>query len=103
MPTIPANEAVGRLIREVEENLPADELLEIRNELIPGQPRLPEEAVQDKKALMDHIVAYLNSGLPMEEVAEMWNLIFTRHRNVWYNEMEDQIHYNEEREPSYLE
>ena len=30
---------------------------------------------------------------------DLWGLIFPRHRNVWYDEEEERIHYNEEAEP----
>ncbi len=34
----------------------------------------------------------------MDEIVDLWRIICTKHRNVWYNEEEEQIHYNEESE-----
>ena len=31
-----------------------------------------------------------------EEIVDLWNVLFPADRNVWYDEQEDKIHYNEE-------
>jgi hypothetical protein len=37
-------------------------------------------------------------GLEIDEIMDLWGLIFPKHRNVWYDEEEEHIHYNEETE-----
>jgi hypothetical protein len=36
--------------------------------------------------------------LEIDEVIDLWRLILPRHRNLWYDEEEERIHYNEEAE-----
>jgi hypothetical protein len=49
--------------------------------------------------LIERLVEHVNSGLEIDEVIDLWGLIFPRHRNVWYDdEEEERLHYNEEAE-----
>jgi hypothetical protein len=44
------------------------------------------------------IVDHINSELEIDEVIDLWRPILPRHRNLWYDEVEERIHYNEEAE-----
>ena len=37
-------------------------------------------------------------GLEIDEVMDFCGLIFPKHRNVWYDDEDERIHYNEETE-----
>jgi hypothetical protein len=103
MPVVSKNEAIALLTKEVEENLTADDLLEVHNELFPDDPYTEEEVYDDTTPAIEQLVDYLHGGREAEEIIDLWNLIFPKHRNVWYDEEEQRIHYNEESEPSRTE
>ena len=42
------------------------------------------------------LALHIRSGLEAEEIVDLWNVVFPGDRNVWYNEEDDEIHYNEE-------
>jgi hypothetical protein len=96
MPVVSKDKAVELLTKEIEQKLPADEVLEVYNELFPKDRRTEAEASKDVTPLVKRLVAYINGGQPIEEIVELWNLIFTtRYRNVGYDEETEGIHYDE--------
>ena len=97
MPVVTKEQALKLLTDEVQEKLGADELLEVYNEVFPDSP-YTEEVHEDVTPLIKPLVDHINSGLEIDVLMELWRLIFTKHRNVWYDEEEERIHYNEETE-----
>ena len=98
MPVVTKDKALDLLTNEVEEKLGADELLEVYNEVFPDDPYAGEEAHNTSGPLVERLVDHINSGLEIDEVIDLWGLIFPKHRNVWYDDEEERIHYNEEAE-----
>jgi hypothetical protein len=98
MPVVTKDQALELLAGEVENKLGADELLEVYNEIFPDKPYSEEDAHEDTGPLVERLVDHIHSGLEIEEVLDLWGLIFSRHRNVWYDEDEERIHFNEETE-----
>src|SRR5262249_52526612 len=98
MPVVTKDKALELLTNEVQEKLGADELREVYNEVFPDDPYTEEEAPEDVRPLVEQIVGHVNSGLEIDEVIDLWGLVFPRHRNVWYDDEEERLHYNEEAE-----
>jgi hypothetical protein len=98
MPEVTQDQALELLTKAVREQLPADEVLEVYNELFPTHPYAEAEAKKDPSRLVEELVAHIHSGLEVGELMELWRLILTRDRNLWYDEVEEKIHYNEETE-----
>jgi hypothetical protein len=98
MPVVTKDQALKLLTDEVEEKLDTDELLEVYNEVFPDNPYTEAVAHEDVTPLIEQLVDHVNSGLEVEEVIDLWGLIFPRHRNVWYDDEEERLHYNEEAE-----
>lgn len=98
MSVVTKDKALELLTDEVQEKLGADELLEVYNEVFPDNPYTEEEAYKDVTPLIERLVGHVNSGLEIDEVIDLWGLIFPRHRNVWYDDEEERLHYNEEAE-----
>lgn len=88
MPALSTDEATERLARGVEKARPTV-LAEIRAELF---PEAPGAAAQSASGLARHI----RDGLAAEELVDLWNVVFPEDRNVWYDEEDEKIHYNEE-------
>jgi hypothetical protein len=97
MPAVTKDKALELLTNEVQEKLGTDELLEVYNEVFPDDP-YTEEVHEDAMPLIERLVDHVNRGLETDEVIDLWGLIFPRHRNVWYDDEEERLHYNEEAE-----
>jgi hypothetical protein len=95
MPVVTRDKALELLANAVQEKLDTDELLEVYNEVFPDGPYSKEDAQNDRWPLIEQLVAHIHGGLEIDEVVDLWGLIFPRDRNVWYDEEEDRIHYNE--------
>lgn len=95
MPVISKEEAVERLTREVAENLPADEVLEVYNDIFSKDRRSAAEMGADVRPLVERIVAYINKQ-SLGGIIELWNLIFTiRYCNVGSDVEEEGLYYEE--------
>jgi ATP-dependent protease Clp ATPase subunit len=102
MPAITREEAIEQMVRAVE-SFPADELIELYNELFPKEAvpfTTPAEAVAPLAA---RIVAYLRGDRGMDQIVELLSLIVPRRRRVYYDETEDKIHYSEEADPLFAD
>jgi len=94
MATITKQRAVDRLTHAVRE-AHADDLVEIYNELFPEEPTTEDQAHAGPSSLVERIVAHIASGLEVEEILDLWNVIFPTHRRVWFAEDEGLMHYDE--------
>lgn len=88
MPALTTHEAAERLASGIEQARPSA-LPEIYAELFPETPPVAELS---QAALASHV----RSGLKAEELVDLWNVVFPADRNVWYDEEDDRIHYNQE-------
>ena len=96
MPTIRRSEAAEKLAVAVEAASP-DDLLEIYAELFPERDR-PHGRASD--ALLGEITSYVRTKIEPEEIVDLWNVVFPADRNVYYDEEEGVVVYNQE-EPWY--
>ncbi len=93
MPAVTREQALKQMSKQLE-NFDPTELVEVHNEVFPDDPATEEQARANPgllvKRLSDHI-----SSREIDEFVERWHLVFTKYRNVWYNEEEDLIYYTE--------
>ena len=64
-------------------------LAEIYSELFPEKPANGTLTAAD-------LAQHVRNGLKAEELVDLWNVVFPADRNVWYDEEDEKIHYNEE-------
>ncbi len=88
MPVLTTAEATERLAKVVEMARPTD-LAEFYAELFPEKPPAAPPSAAD-------LARHIRGGLEPEEIVDLWNVVFPADRNVWYNEEDDMIYYNEE-------
>ena len=88
MPALSTAEAAERLAKAVENAKPTV-LTEIYAELYPEKPSAGTPSAIE-------LAQHVRSGLEVEELVDLWNVIFPADRNVWYDEEDEKIHYNEE-------
>jgi hypothetical protein len=94
MTTIPRQQAVDRLSEAVKNALP-DDLAEIHNELFPATPIVEEQAERDPHALVGKIIEHIESGLEVQEILDLWKVIFPKHHFVDFDEENGLVHYDE--------
>lgn len=87
MPVLSTNEAAERLAKVVEKANPTT-LTEIYAELFPEKPAPTAPSAPE-------LAQHVRSGLEAEELVDLWNVVFPTDRNVWYDEEDEKIHYNE--------
>ncbi len=87
MPEIPIREAAERLAKVVEKAEPSD-LVDYYAELFPRKP-------QSNPVPESEFAKYILNGIEPEEIVSLWNLVFPRDLNVWYNEETDKIHFSQ--------
>jgi hypothetical protein len=97
MPSVSKNEAIDRLATAIERS-ELDDLIEVYNELRPESPRSLGGSHEGREELLSDIKDYIRQGLEVEEVVDLWNVVFPQDRNVWYDEETDLVRFNEEPE-----
>lgn len=88
MPVLLKHQAAEKLATFVEKIEPVI-LAEIYSELFPEEVAPPQPSATD-------LAKYIRGGLAAEEIVDLWNVVFPSDRNIWYDEQEDEIHFNEE-------
>lgn len=88
MPALAKTQATEKLAVVVEKAQPAT-LAEIYLELFPEQTSATIPSAYD-------LAKHIRNGLEVEEIVDLWNVVFPEDHNVWYDEEENEIHYNEE-------
>jgi hypothetical protein len=95
MPAISRTEAVERLAMAVEK-APPDMLVEIYIEMFPAKSK--PACVPLAQELAQHV----RTGFAPESIVDLWRVLFPGYRNMYYDEEDDALKYNE-REPRYAE
>ena len=91
--------AVDELVRAVKSADP-DDLVEIYNELFPQRPITRHDTDRAAASVVQAVLAHIAQGLEIEEILDLWNVIFPAHRGVWFDEESGMIHYEEETQPA---
>jgi hypothetical protein len=52
----------------------------------------------DCEELTAGIMNRIQNGLEDEEIVDLWNVVFPKDRNVWYDDETERVHFNEEPE-----
>jgi hypothetical protein len=97
MPTLSKKKAVEALREEVCKARP-DDLVEIHNELFPGEPTTEKAAQRDPGTLTAKILGHIEAGLEVEEILGLWGVVFPGSRDVWYDEEKNRVHYEKDEE-----
>ncbi len=95
MPVITKDQAVERISTEITQ-FACDDLVEVHNELFPDSPESTDGGQVDCDRLLAGITSHIEGGLEVEEIVDLWNVVFPKDRNVWYDEETESIHFNEE-------
>lgn len=88
MPALPLHEAAEKVAQGVESARPTV-LREIYSEIYPEKPPVESPSAAELARLV-------RGELEPEEIVDLWNVVYPADRNVWYDEEDEQVHYNEE-------
>ncbi len=94
MPTVMRSEAADRLTQQVHA-MNRSNLLDFHNELFPEDP-ISEIDTKDVSAVRRKVLDYLGRGVEVEEILDLWNVVFPDAWNVYYDDETDEIHYRDE-------
>lgn len=72
------------------EEMGAEDVLEIYNQIFQDEPASEEDAYEDVSALSEQIADHLDSGLGREELVDLWKLAFPKDRDVSFDEDEEE-------------
>lgn len=100
MPTITPDQAIAAITEAIEQNPDVDELLEIDESIFRQNPFSEAEAYKDVRPLVQRLVHHVRTRKAPDEIRWLFRLIFTNYRNVWYNEEDEVISFNEEADES---
>ena len=87
--------ATQRLSSDIEK-FSWDDIVEIHNELFPLQPHSVECESKDADEVRKKVMNRLAEGLESEEIIDLWNVVFPRDRNVWFDDEQACVRFNEE-------
>ena len=102
MPTIPLDEAARRITDEVKE-MANDDVVEAYNELFPDEPASDQTANGNAASLVARIVDRIKRRIEPEELVDLWNVVFPKDRQVYYDESSRLVHYEPEQVESDVE
>ena len=97
MQTLTKKKAVEALTEEVRK-APPDDLVEIYNELFPREPTTEKAAERDPRSLTTKILGHIENGLEVEEILDLWRVVFPGSREVWFDEEKNRLHYEQDEE-----
>jgi hypothetical protein len=93
MAVVTKSEAVNRLVEAIEQ-APSDDLAEIYTELFPDR-EAPDATGGARGPLARQVVDHIRRGIETEEIVDLWNVVFPADHNVWFDEEDRVIRYNE--------
>lgn len=94
MSTIKIEAAMKRLTSAVEQ-MQADDILQVYNELFPNKLVTEDELSQNLTCFVEQIHDHMKQGLEPEEVVDLWNVVFPMDRGVSFDEEENLLVYEE--------
>ena len=92
MPVLTKRKAVETLTAEVLRATPAD-LAEYHNELFPRERVSVNGAGYDPAAVSAKVLKPIAAGLEIEEILDLWNVIFPGHGDRWFDEVGKKFHF----------
>ena len=92
MPEVALADAVRTLTEKVREMDLAD-LRDAHNELFPETPIPPIDPSSQGAGVRQKVLAYLAGGVAVEEILDLWSVVFPEAWNAYYDDETGTIHY----------
>lgn len=94
MTKISKAEAMKKIVESLG-NLRDDQLVEVYNELFPADSTTDQEVCDGKERILKEIRDYVGRGLEIEEIVDLWNVLYPKDMNVLYDEETNTIQYDQ--------
>ena len=92
MPTTSLAEA-GWAIGDKVEVMGLDDLRDAHNEMFPATPIQPIDSRSEEASIRQKMIAYLRADIAVQEVLELWSIIFPETHSVHQDDETGMIHY----------
>jgi hypothetical protein len=92
MPEVAPADAVRALIEKVQA-MDLDDLRDTHNELFPRTPIPPIDPSSQGAGVRQKVLAYLAGEVAVEEILDLWSVVFPDAWNVYYDDETRTIHY----------
>jgi hypothetical protein len=92
------DEAVERMLKGIE-GLDANDLVEVYNELFPRTPVKHKDINGDGARLLGPILDYIHRGLELDEIMDLWPVVFSGVRSLYWDEVDEKFYPNPELQP----
>ena len=94
MVTIPKTEAVRRLSENIA-SMDSDDLREVYNELFPSDPMSRHQIAEGMEPFVKRIHEHIAKGLELEEIVDLWRVVFPELRKPSFGDDTDTIQFLE--------
>jgi hypothetical protein len=98
MQSVTIDDATKRLAQELK-LMPLDDLVAIHNEMWMSERINREDVGEDAAPVLARIMAHLRNGLAIDELIDLWNVVFPKERARYYDEEDGALCCREENEP----
>ena len=95
MAAIKKDQALSKLTAAIHAMRP-DEIADVYNELFPENPSRPSEINGDLPKFEKKIFDYIEKGLEVEEILDLWRVVFPKDRRIQFDEVTDEITYKDQ-------
>lgn len=92
MLAIQKSEAVEKLAQAIAVSS-SEDLADVFAELFPDRPRLRLAEAETRRG---EVTEYVRTKMEPEELVDLWNVVFPTHRNVYYDDADGLLCYNQE-------
>jgi hypothetical protein len=94
MPAIKKDQAVSKLTDAIRALQP-DDVADIYNELFPEAPSDVSSVKKDPGRFQKQIIDHIDKGLELEEILDLWRVLFPKDRRVHFDEETKELKYKE--------
>jgi chromatin segregation and condensation protein Rec8/ScpA/Scc1 (kleisin family) len=99
MTAITKEQAIRRITESVP-HLSADDLVEVYNDIFWDARATNDEVKRNTESVRRRVEEHMHNGLEVEEILDLWRVIFPADRNVSYDDETDTLHFSEQEEES---
>jgi hypothetical protein len=92
MPEVTPADAAHTLIEKVRA-MDLDDLRDVHNELFPEVPIPPIDPSTQGAVVLKKVLDYLGHDVAVEEILDLWSVVFPEAWNVYYDDETGTIHY----------
>jgi hypothetical protein len=95
MSAIKKDQAVSKLITAIHA-MQLDDIAEVCNELFPESPTDTTRVKEDPQRFQKQVFDYIDKGLEVEEILDLWRVVFPKDRRVRFNEETSELTYEDQ-------